>query len=304
MARGWTWRNDVEQILKYKFTGRRNLSYCGIPSINQNKPTENNHGEWLPELNTDYSGYHFCNNTNLLNWVDEECWEIEICGNSHTTKYTELEISSKIKFVRKLNWDENIARNLICDYLEYVVLLRINNPNPLDVQAIKLGRKYTNDNIVTKKLQIFKEYITLAYRTAGIEHWCRICGIDDIESVKKQIINNPIIKSDIYRGINDLDYNTWCQLIYILGQQTKKYSEEELVASREKMMMYSLILNTLIKCDIFINISMYCDIPYLSQIDIEWITNRMIYYFHGGKPEKQYHESKLKFYRLLNMKRV
>ena len=136
------------------------------------KPCHGGHGEWfLPRRKKDgtwipgkwmpvikgalvpcNNGYHLCREKDLLSWLHESIYEAEYRGEI-------IEAHDKIvvreaRLLRRMNWDERIARLFACDCAEDVLPI-FEKQYPEDSKprkAIDIARLYANGKATKEEL--------------------------------------------------------------------------------------------------------------------------------------------------------
>ena len=111
-------------------------------------PTDEGPGEWMPSIEGALvpceNGYHLCRIGDLLDWLGPTIYEAECRGDR-------IDAGNKVvvreaRLLRRLNWDDHVARLFACDCAEDVLPL-FERDHPDDYRprrAIEVARQYAN----------------------------------------------------------------------------------------------------------------------------------------------------------------
>jgi hypothetical protein len=124
-------------------------------------PTQNDDGTWTPgewmpaikgALEPCENGYHLCRGSDLLDWLGPVICEAEYCGEM--VEAVDKIVVREARLLRRLNWDERVARLLACDCAEHVLHVfetaRPHDPRPR--QTIEVSRRYANGEATDEQL--------------------------------------------------------------------------------------------------------------------------------------------------------
>jgi len=128
-------------------------------------------GDWMPpvkgKLIACENGYHLCREGDLIKWLGPAIFEAEYRGER-------LDTGNKIvvrqaRLLRRLNWDERIARHFACDCAEEVLhLYEQKYPDDLRPrQAIEVARRYADGEVTDGDLNAARIAAWNAARTAA-----------------------------------------------------------------------------------------------------------------------------------------
>jgi len=128
-------------------------------------------GDWMPpvkgKLIACENGYHLCREGDLIKWLGPAIFEAEYRGER-------LDADNKIvvrqaRLLRRLNWDEHIARHFACDCAEEVLhLYEQKYPDDLRPrQAIEVARRYADGKVTDEDLDAARIAAWDAARAAG-----------------------------------------------------------------------------------------------------------------------------------------
>jgi hypothetical protein len=86
-------------------------------------------GEWMPEvkgtLTLCKNGYHLTDTEHLLNWLNSTIYEAE--PSSELIRGDDKVACRSVRLLKKMNWDDRIARLFACDCAERVLPLYEKN---------------------------------------------------------------------------------------------------------------------------------------------------------------------------------
>ena len=144
----------------YKFLSKDGTSSC--PKTHWSLPTKNSDGTWAPgawmpkaeELAFFTSGYRVCSRESLVNWVNDELYEIEVQG-----KHIEADTMScwqQSRLMRRVDtWNERTIRLFMCDCVEHVLYIFGSSQwatSGWPQQAIEVSRLYANGEMTKRDL--------------------------------------------------------------------------------------------------------------------------------------------------------
>jgi hypothetical protein len=105
-------------------------------------------GKWMPVIKGKLipckNGYHLCREKDLLGWLYESIYEAEYRGEMIEGK--DKIVVREARLLRRMNWDERIARLFACDCAETVLPI-FEKQYPKDDRprkAIGVARLYVN----------------------------------------------------------------------------------------------------------------------------------------------------------------
>ena len=86
-------------------------------------------GEWMPEVQGDLTlcanGYHVTDIDHLLDWLNATIYEAE--PSKEMLKGDDKVVCRSVRLLRKLHWDDRIARLFACDCAEHVLSIYEKN---------------------------------------------------------------------------------------------------------------------------------------------------------------------------------
>ena len=127
-------------------------------------------GKWMPhieDIEPCSSGYHLCRPDDLLHWLGPSIWEAEYKGERIDCE--DKIVVQQARIVRRLNWNDRIARLYACDCAERVLHIaddeRCNN-------AVEVARRYASGEATRKELAAAWEAArAAAWDAAGAAAW-------------------------------------------------------------------------------------------------------------------------------------
>ena len=112
-------------------------------------------GKWLPKVeNIELcaSGYHCFESKDLLEWMDDQLFEVELRGE--TIDGDAKTVGQQMRFVRRFDdWNERNLRLAACEIARKCVKKYWNNPDdtrPMD--AIEVAERYANGSATVEEL--------------------------------------------------------------------------------------------------------------------------------------------------------
>jgi len=113
-------------------------------------------GKWMPlikYIEPCERGYHVCEGEQVLQWLHDELYEVEIRGEQ--IREEDKIVAQQARLVRRItNWNERTARLFACDCAERVLHI-FEEKYPDDKrprEAIEVARAYANDKATEKEL--------------------------------------------------------------------------------------------------------------------------------------------------------
>ena len=109
-------------------------------------PSDDAPGEWMPAIEGKLiaceNGYHLCREQDLLEWLGPAIFEAEYRGERMDTD--NKVVVREARLLRRLNWDQRVARLFACDCAERVLsLFEVEYPDDMRPrQAIEIARRY------------------------------------------------------------------------------------------------------------------------------------------------------------------
>jgi len=122
-------------------------------------------GEWAPTIDClipCVSGYHVCQEDDLIYWIGPVIVECEIGSAIRVTDYWPKVVSNKCKVVRILdNWNEKTQRLFACDCLEkYTEDIKDKTIYGYSIESIiDIARNFANDGVETPELLEIRKLI-------------------------------------------------------------------------------------------------------------------------------------------------
>lgn len=129
-------------------------------------PKGNRPGKWLPKiskLKLYNCGYHYCRVETAYNWLHAQCFEVEPRGASIEDNDICVQ---QFRFIRRLNWDERIARLFAADCAAHVLHL-YTGPSDAPRRAIEVARAFANGRATIKDLLEANKAAEAAARSAA-----------------------------------------------------------------------------------------------------------------------------------------
>ena len=98
---------------------------CNGGSCDWSLPSKDKPGEWMPpvegELKLCATGYHIVKAEDILGWVKTDCEIYEAEPKGEVTYGDNKGVCVSAKLVKRLKWDDKIARSFACDCAERVL---------------------------------------------------------------------------------------------------------------------------------------------------------------------------------------
>ena len=128
-------------------------------------------GKWMPLIEGIYPcvrGYHICKGEQVLHWLNEELYEVEIKGEQ--IREDNKIVASEARLVRRITtWNKRTARLFACDCAEHVLFL-FRKKFPSDSrprEVIDVARRYANGKATEEELGKARHGAAIANYTAG-----------------------------------------------------------------------------------------------------------------------------------------
>jgi len=127
-----------------------------------NKNRESCHGgeckwayrKWMPHIDNIEAcrrGYHVCREQDLVYWLNEAIWEVEIKGE--TIELDDKVVASDARLVRKIKaWNEKAARLFACDCAEHVLKYARKQDRATLENTIAVARRFANGKATKDEL--------------------------------------------------------------------------------------------------------------------------------------------------------
>jgi hypothetical protein len=127
----------------YKVLREDGSAYYGGAG-NWHLPKGKRPGKWMAkieELVMCQSGYHVCNQEQLIQWLGPAIYEVEVRGE--TIQTIDKSVHQQARLLRKLNWNERTARLFACDCAQRAIdKYRTDKSDARFQQAIDTARKF------------------------------------------------------------------------------------------------------------------------------------------------------------------
>jgi hypothetical protein len=132
-------------------------------------PKNGKPGEWMPPiegpLKPCHNGYHLCRREDVLRWLGPALYEAEHKG-------VIIECDNKVvvraaRLIRKLNWDDKVARRFACDCAQRALELYGSPVDERTQQAIDIAIAYIEGVADEEGLNTAKSTASFAARSAA-----------------------------------------------------------------------------------------------------------------------------------------
>jgi len=142
-----------------------------------NKNRESCHGgeckwayrKWMPHIDNIEAcrrGYHVCREQDLVYWLNEAIWEVEIKGE--TIELDDKVVASDARLVRKIKaWNEKAARLFACDCAEHVLKYARKQDRATLENTIAVARRFANGKATKDELADARDAAWAAARAAA-----------------------------------------------------------------------------------------------------------------------------------------
>ena len=131
-------------------------STCHGGKANYPLPADSNAGDWLAPIDSKLiwckNGYHICRTSDLFDWVGPAIFEVEFDGEMVVERNTL--ICRKVRLIKQLNWNKQIAHQLIIDIVEHILPV-YERRKPGDNSArrsLELAQKYNQGLVAQEEL--------------------------------------------------------------------------------------------------------------------------------------------------------
>ena len=134
-------------------------------------PKGNRPGKWMPAIKGPLvpclHGYHLCRCTDLIKWLGSNIYEAEYRGE--LVKDNNKVVVREVRLLRRMNWDDSIARHFACDCAERVLhIYEKEYPDDLRVRnCIEIARKVANGELPIENLGAARDAAWDAARDAA-----------------------------------------------------------------------------------------------------------------------------------------
>lgn len=134
-------------------------------------PKGNRPGKWMPAIKGPLvpclHGYHLCRCTDLIKWLGSNIYEAEYRGE--LVKDNNKVVVREVRLLRRMNWDDSIARHFACDCAERVLhIYEKEYPDDLRVRnCIEIARKVANGELPIENLGAARDASADAARGAS-----------------------------------------------------------------------------------------------------------------------------------------
>lgn len=135
-------------------------------------PHNGQSGEWMPPIEgklTRWNGYHLCREGDLLEWLGPAIFLAEYRGDRVDCDDDDLIVVREARLLRRLPWDNRIARLFACDCAGRVLSLCGHDPRP--GQTIEVARRFAYGQASKEELaaafdEAWEENLTLPFLAA------------------------------------------------------------------------------------------------------------------------------------------
>jgi len=115
-------------------------------------------------------GYHLCRQQDLIVWLHDAIWEVELAPEAIVIEGSNKVVTSgPVRLVRRMHWDDRIARLYACDCAERIV--HLCGDDPLHRDAIAAARRYTEGRTTTAELAAARDAVGTAVGDARTAAW-------------------------------------------------------------------------------------------------------------------------------------
>jgi hypothetical protein len=98
---------------------------CNGGKCDWSLPSKGKPGKWMPEIEGDLEmcakGYHIVKAVDIPEWVKSDCEIYEVTPKGKVTYGDSKGICRSVRLVKRLEWDDKIARSFACDCAERVL---------------------------------------------------------------------------------------------------------------------------------------------------------------------------------------
>ena len=157
----------------FKFTEKDGTTFGGYKWP---LPVKNEDGTWTPGKWTKKitgtlipceNGYHITDKNHLLDWIDEELYEVEykykIVQSDNKDKY----VARQARLIRRIEaWNEKSAR-LFAVWCARNALALVDDPDPRSVNAVDVAEKFANGEATEEELAAARDAARDAARAAA-----------------------------------------------------------------------------------------------------------------------------------------
>lgn len=128
-------------------------------------------GRWMAPIEDDLkpfsNGYYVCRRGDLVYWLGESIYECEIRGDRIVSRHKV--VARQARLVKRLVWDERIARHFACDCAERVLpIFEDRFPDNRPRAAIEAARQYADGRIDCRKIHAANSAALSAARSAAL----------------------------------------------------------------------------------------------------------------------------------------
>jgi len=131
----------------YKATSANGAS-CFGGSGKWHLPKGKRPGKWMPrieEIEVCCRGYHLCGRKDLIHWIGEAVWEAESHGK--IIRCDDHVVAQQARLVRRLNWNDRVARLFACDCAERVQKFIDAENRKITKSTIDVARRFADGSV-------------------------------------------------------------------------------------------------------------------------------------------------------------
>ena len=175
-----------DERVYYKVTDTRGRA-CHGGDLQWSLPTWRAVGAWMPRIDDPLlceRGYHLCRQQELKGWLHEAIWAVELAPEAIVIEGSyKVVTSGPVRLVRRMHWDDRIARLYACDCAERIVHLCGDDPRHRD--AIAAARRCTEGQATTAELYAARAAARITARaiTARAAAWASSAAAWDTAGV-------------------------------------------------------------------------------------------------------------------------
>ena len=134
-------------------------------------PNRGKPGKWMPKIEGELvpcdNGYHLCRRDDLITWLGPTIYEAEYRGSA--VNGGNKVVVREARLLRRLSWDDRIARLFSCDCAEWALSL-VEKPDPRSLEVVRVGRLFAIGKATQEELNAARAAARDAARAAAREY--------------------------------------------------------------------------------------------------------------------------------------